>query len=292
MLSADNHGWMKDKPLEKFSLNVNDSKKMLNHLNQLSKIRMDQHTRMTFIWKENALLFIALFSKHRSKMEQFLSDLEESAVQLDKMKMRGSIFNIAGSSVGIVGGVLSIVGISLAPATVGVSLALTFAGLGLGVASSLVTGITESVNNYHCKNAQRLFQECIHNVEKIQSCLNNDVNHALFIDLFFISKDSISLAKGSKSETSPLIRSRVTLWKSELDAWQKIYDSLCIGIWRYRKSQKLLEQPFYPYKKSIIMRIWEMFIYIKNKICLKLKKIKMCIKSLYLKLLDQLDQIF
>ncbi|XP_065129895.1 apolipoprotein L2-like [Paramisgurnus dabryanus] len=370
--SAYNHGWMKDKPLEKFSLNINVSEKMLNHLNQLSKIRMDQHTRMAFILRKNALLFIGLFSKHCSSMQQFLSDLEESAVQLDRMKMGGSISTVAGSSVGIAGGVLSIVGIALAPVTVGVSLALTFAGLGLGVASgvnSLVTGITESVvNNYHYKRAQRVFQEFIRNVEKIQACLeqdcvnhveDNDVTggvigdvpnlvnegmaetaakiglqeaqnarnipmlvtdlpdigqvakgtplaltksaragfitlHALFIgiDIFFICKDGISLAKGSKSETSQLIRSRVTLWKSELDAWQKIYDSLCIGIWRYRKSQKMLEQPFYPYKKSIIMRIWEMFIYIKNKICLKLKKIKMCIKSLYLKLLDQLDQIF
>ncbi|KAL0197856.1 hypothetical protein M9458_006396, partial [Cirrhinus mrigala] len=65
--------------------------------------------------------------------------------------------------------------------------------------------------------------------------------NALFIglDVLFICKDSISLAKGSKSEISQLIRSRATLWKSELEAWQKIHDSLCIGIWRFRKSQEV-----------------------------------------------------
>ncbi|TRY87820.1 hypothetical protein DNTS_015723 [Danionella cerebrum] len=70
--------------------------------------------------------------------------------------------------------------------------------------------------------------------------------NALFIglDVFFICKDSISLAKGSKSETSQLIRSRAALWKSELDAWQKMYDSLCVGIWKFSKSQEVLEQPF------------------------------------------------
>ncbi|KAL0197857.1 hypothetical protein M9458_006397, partial [Cirrhinus mrigala] len=72
--------------------------------------------------------------------------------------------------------------------------------------------------------------------------------NALFIglDVLFICKDSISLAKGSKSEISQLIRSRATLWKSELEAWQKIHDSLCVGIWRFRKSQEVLEQLFLP----------------------------------------------
>lgn len=72
--------------------------------------------------------------------------------------------------------------------------------------------------------------------------------NALFIgiDVLFICKDSISLAKGSKSEASQLIRSRAALWKSELEAWQKIHDSLCIGIWRFRKSQEVLEQLFLP----------------------------------------------
>jgi len=72
--------------------------------------------------------------------------------------------------------------------------------------------------------------------------------NALFIglDVIFICKDSISLAKGSKSEASLLIRSRAALWKSELEAWQKIHDSLCIGIWRFRKSQEVLEQLFLP----------------------------------------------
>uniref|UniRef100_A0A672LJF4 Si:ch73-233k15.2 n=1 Tax=Sinocyclocheilus grahami TaxID=75366 RepID=A0A672LJF4_SINGR len=67
--------------------------------------------------------------------------------------------------------------------------------------------------------------------------------NALFIglDVLFICKDSISLAKGSKSEASQLIRSRAALWKSEQEAWQKIHDSLCIGIWRFRKSQEVLD---------------------------------------------------
>ncbi|KAK7167641.1 hypothetical protein R3I94_001893 [Phoxinus phoxinus] len=335
----------------KFSLNLSEDsmQKMLDHLKQLCKIRMDQNTKLTFIFQDHALHFIGLFSKCRSRMEKFLSDLEENAVQLDKMKMGASISTVAGSSVGIAGGVLSIVGLALAPVTAGVSLALTLTGVGLGVTSgvnSLVTGITEAaVNCHHGKNAQNIFQRYMDDVGKILDCLERacseermeelnvvdmlkagklvacaggvakgidvlvdtasavnvlkteeviatatkvglqeaqsarsipqlaadlpDIGqlakgtplalsksaragfitlNALFIglDIIFICKDSISLAKGSKSEASLLIRSRAALWKSELEAWQKTHDSLCIGIWRFRKSQEVLEQLFLP----------------------------------------------
>lgn len=72
--------------------------------------------------------------------------------------------------------------------------------------------------------------------------------NALFIglDVFFICKDSVCLAKGSKSEFSQLIRARAALWRTELDSWQRIYDSLCRGIWKFRKCQRILAQPFYP----------------------------------------------
>lgn len=350
--SGDVHRFKKGEPIVKFSLNLSEDSmnKMLNHLKQLCKIRMDLDTRLSLIFQEHALHFIGVFSQRRSRMEQFLSDLEESAVQLDRMKMGASISTVAGSSVGIAGGVLSIVGLALAPVTAGVSLALTLTGVGLGVTSgvnSVVTGITEAaVNSHHGKNAQSIFQRYMNDVGKILDCLEQasreerlvgldvvdlmigagkliaraggvaksidalvdaasavkvlkseeviataakvglqeaqsarsipklaadlpDIGqlakgtplalsksaragfitlNALFIgiDVLFICKDSISLARGSKSEASQLIRSRAALWKSELEAWQKIHDSLCIGIWSFRKSQEVLEQLFLP----------------------------------------------
>lgn len=310
---------------------------------------MDKYTRLTFIFQDHAQRFIGVFSQRCSRMEQFLSNLEESAVQLDRMKMGASISTVAGSSVGIAGGILSIVGLALAPVTAGVSLVLTLTGVGLGVTSgvnSVVTGITEAaVNSHHGKNAQNIFQRYMDDVSKILDCLEQasseerlegldvvdmfgagkliaraggvaksidvlvdaasavkvlkseevivtaakiglqeaqsarsipklaadlpDIGqlakgtplalsksaragfitlNALFIglDVLFICKDSISLAKGSKSEASQLIRSRAALWTCELEAWQKIHDSLCIGIWRFRKSQEVLEQLFLP----------------------------------------------
>ncbi|KAL6476136.1 hypothetical protein MHYP_G00146350 [Metynnis hypsauchen] len=113
-------------------------------------------------------------------MFQSLSDLEETAVKLDKMKKGSSIYTVTGSSVGIAGGVFSIVGLALAAITAGVSLALTLTGVGMGVTSgvnSLVTGITEmAVNIHHGENAKSIFQRFMKDVQKVQDCLEQVVS--------------------------------------------------------------------------------------------------------------------
>ncbi|XP_075884855.1 uncharacterized protein LOC142890005 isoform X2 [Nelusetta ayraudi] len=73
--------------------------------------------------------------------------------------------------------------------------------------------------------------------------------NALFIgmDVFFICKDSISLAKGEGSEESEFIRAKAKLWRSEMDSWQKIHDSLCRGRQRSVQQNNVLKSPFYPW---------------------------------------------
>ncbi|KAJ8345770.1 hypothetical protein SKAU_G00299630 [Synaphobranchus kaupii] len=307
--------------------------RMFDHLTQLTNIRLDQHFRMTFLFRGDALRFIGLFSQRSSRMRQFLEALEEGAVQLDRMKMGASISSVAGSTVGFAGGIVSIVGLALAPVTAGASLTLTLVGVGLGVTSgvnSLATGIAEiSVNSHHGKKVNEVFQSYMEDVETILECLEQAASrdmpnsvpdlldvavgvaslakttasvgkgidtlvdcasavkevkalrnapnvaadltdlgqlakgtplalgksaragfialNSIFmgLDVFFICKDSISLAKRSKSNVSKLIRGRASLWKTELDAWERIHHSLCIGIWRFRKSMEVLERPFY-----------------------------------------------
>ncbi|XP_036446348.1 uncharacterized protein LOC118821721 [Colossoma macropomum] len=322
--------------------NLKNIESMKNMIDRLSKIRMDESFRMSFLFNEKAQEFIDIYTGCRSEMFQFLSDLEGTAVQLDKMKKGSSISTVAGSSVGIAGGVLSIVGLALAPVTAGVSLALTLTGVGLGVTSgvnSLVTGITEmAVNKRHGGNAKNIFQRFMEDVQKVQDCLEKagsqcplpnldesgvalgavkvtaragtvgkgidaivdgasavkalksaanvgvqeakasrnipslaadlpDIGrlakgtplamtkaaragfitlNALFIglDLAFICKESLSLAKGKKSEASQLIRSRSALWRSELEAWDKIHDHLCEGKETFQDNLDILQQSF------------------------------------------------
>ncbi|XP_063072240.1 apolipoprotein L4-like isoform X2 [Engraulis encrasicolus] len=292
--------------------------KMMRHCRQLDIIRNDPDFRLTFLFQGSAQLFISEFRQSKGRMQDFLSDLEECARQLDNLKFRVNISSVAGSSLSIVGGILSIVGMALIPVTAGVSSVLTVAGISCGVTSgvnSLVTGVAEmTVSKKHRDRSETTFQcfmkdvqtlvVCMEKVassacpanrsEQIRALINNKGDNtvkigqaganlyrignrienvldsggvakgtslmskaarsgfialnALFIglDVLFICKDSISLSKGSKNEMAQLIRSRAALWRSELDSWEKIHDSLCRGLREFSSSQEILEQPFYP----------------------------------------------
>ncbi|XP_078808017.1 uncharacterized protein LOC111946270 isoform X3 [Oryzias latipes] len=285
--------------------------RMLDHINQLKDIRMDLDFRMVFLFQEESgSSFMKEFSERQPRMLQFLKELEENAVQLDRMNK----------------------------------------GIGMGVTSgvnSIVTTATElGVNRTHQKKASEIFQSFMEDVTKLQDCLeevsNREISklehssvdlavgvkklafkaggvcknidgivdlasaakllkseelvssaskavaqearalrsisrvasdvpdigqaavksslgmsksaragliavNALFLgmDLFFICKDSISLAKGSETEVSQFIRARAALWSSEMDSWKKIHDSLCDGQQTSGKKEALLETPFY-----------------------------------------------
>ncbi|XP_037400523.1 uncharacterized protein LOC108436656 isoform X1 [Pygocentrus nattereri] len=167
---------IQQKPSLKFTVDMRESlSNMTVLLDQLSKIRMDESFRLTYLFDEGAQEFIETYSECRPRMFQFLSDLEETAVQLDKMKKGSSISTVAGSSVGAVGSVLSIVGLALAPVTAGVSLGLTITGVGLGVTSGvngLVTGFTEhKVNKQQRKKANNIFHNFMEDVQKVLDSL-------------------------------------------------------------------------------------------------------------------------
>ncbi|XP_063759535.1 uncharacterized protein apol [Eleginops maclovinus] len=72
--------------------------------------------------------------------------------------------------------------------------------------------------------------------------------NALFLgmDIFFICKDSISLAKGSETEVSQFIRARAALLRSEVDSMQTIHDTLCEGLKIFEENKAILETPIFP----------------------------------------------
>ncbi|XP_029945429.1 apolipoprotein L2-like [Salarias fasciatus] len=154
-----------------------DIQRMLDHINQLVEIRNDPHFRMAFLFQQKpGEHFITEFKNRQPGMLTFLKELEETAVQLDRMNMGARISAVAGSSVGVVGGILSIVGLALMPITAGVSLSLILAGTGLGVTSgvnSMVTTATEmGVNNTQQKKAKNTFKSFMEDVQRLQACVD------------------------------------------------------------------------------------------------------------------------
>uniref|UniRef100_A0A3B4EK21 Apolipoprotein L n=1 Tax=Pygocentrus nattereri TaxID=42514 RepID=A0A3B4EK21_PYGNA len=142
---------------------------------ELLSFRMDESFRMSFLFHEKAQHFIDTYRECQPRMDQFLLDLEKTAVELDKMKMGSSISTVAGSSLSAIGSVLTITSLVLAPVTAGVSLVLTASGAGMWTISkviSLITGITEyAVNNHQGKKANNIFKNFMEDVQKIIDCL-------------------------------------------------------------------------------------------------------------------------
>ncbi|XP_014855643.1 PREDICTED: uncharacterized protein LOC106925701 [Poecilia mexicana] len=323
-------------------LSDDDMQKMTDQVKQLDKIRMDDDFRMMFLFQRiNYSIFVKKYNDELPEMLQFLHQIEQCAVQLDRMNKGAKISSVAGSSVGVVGGILSIVGLALIPVTFGVSAGLTIAGAAVGGTSglnSLVTTLTEvGVNNTQTKKANTAFQRFMNAVQRIQDCLEEAaklpyaevtqstknvfymagqtawksrgiekagdfivdvaavpkagkvalqegravgsvsnvasdvpeiaqaavkgplalsksaragfiVLNALFIgmDIFFITKDSVALAKGTETKVSKFLRARAALWRSEIEAWEKICNSLCNSKLTAEENRKMLEKPFYP----------------------------------------------
>ncbi|KAK7939958.1 hypothetical protein WMY93_003284 [Mugilogobius chulae] len=153
-----------------------DVQKMLENITLLQEFRQDETFRMMFLFQdEYCSSFMKVFSEAEPRMLQFLAELEDSAVQLDRMNKGARISSVTGSSVGAVGGVLSIIGLALIPVTAGASLALTLTGVGLGITSgvnSAVTTATEiGVNRTQQKRASETFQKFMEDVSNLQECL-------------------------------------------------------------------------------------------------------------------------
>ncbi|KAM6913349.1 uncharacterized protein PEZ65_013889 [Lycodopsis pacificus] len=156
-------------------LSEDDVQMMLCHIHELDEIRMNQNFRTVFLFQGEHSAFMTEFEKRHPRMLDALKDLEENAVQLDKMHFGAKISSVAGSSVGAAGGVLSIIGLALIPVTAGVSLVLTMTGVGMGITSgvnSLVTTATEiGVNNKHQKKVGEIFKSFMEDVQRLQDCL-------------------------------------------------------------------------------------------------------------------------
>uniref|UniRef100_A0A3P9JR41 Uncharacterized protein n=1 Tax=Oryzias latipes TaxID=8090 RepID=A0A3P9JR41_ORYLA len=79
-------------------------------------------------------LYNLLMMKRKESLEKGIKSFQAICAQLEKMKKTNKAMGIAGGTTGAVGGVAAVVGIALAPVTMGTSLIVT--AVGAGVAAS------------------------------------------------------------------------------------------------------------------------------------------------------------
>ncbi len=112
-------------------------------------------------------------SKHQSLTGQ-IKKLTTITDELESMHKNTTVGSLTGATMGAAGGITSIVGLALAPFTLGVSLGLTAVGGVLGVAG----GATGTICNYRNNTEQKRLRE---NIKKISSDFQNTINAMLEI---------------------------------------------------------------------------------------------------------------
>ncbi|XP_059537649.1 apolipoprotein L2-like [Myotis daubentonii] len=104
--------------------------------------------------------FMKEFPQVKQDLEERIGKLYALADEVDKVHRDCTISKVAASSTGAVSSILTIVGLSLAPVTLGASLVLSATGIGLGAAAAVTgvtTGIVEASKNASAKaKARRL----------------------------------------------------------------------------------------------------------------------------------------
>ncbi|XP_017568768.1 uncharacterized protein LOC108436658 [Pygocentrus nattereri] len=163
------------------SLSTSLSMENVSDLSQLSRIRMEESFRLTFLVNDQE--FAKTYSQHYSKMSQLLSSLENNAVGLDKIKDGYSVLTIIGSFFGILGGILSILsfftGLTIFPAAIFLTLK-RMGGL-LGIFSGifyLVTAFVDFVvNKHYVKLVNNNINDFMKHRQYIVDCLKLAASH-------------------------------------------------------------------------------------------------------------------
>lgn len=119
-------------------------------------------------------LYNLLIMKRKEPMEKTLNDFKAICEKLDKAKKTTKNMGIAGGATGAVGGVTAVVGIALAPVTMGVSLIATAVGAGIAAGAGGF-GAKAAMANKKIVNrgtVEKLVEEYKANVVDLERCLN------------------------------------------------------------------------------------------------------------------------
>uniref|UniRef100_A0A4X2K1T7 Apolipoprotein L6 n=1 Tax=Vombatus ursinus TaxID=29139 RepID=A0A4X2K1T7_VOMUR len=111
------------------------------------------------IWQDDGLsdedkIFLKEFPEKKMELEERIHSLHAVADQVDKTHKKCAITNVVADSTSVLSGVMSILGLALAPVTVGGSLILSASGIGLGAVAAITT-LSSSVIEHASNSAAR-----------------------------------------------------------------------------------------------------------------------------------------
>ena len=126
-----------------------DADELHNYLNELKRALVEEDQERLPKEQLDRRRFLNKFPRVKRQLEEFIGKFHELAGKIEKVHKGCTISNVMAHSTGAVSGILTIVGLALAPVTMGASVVLLATGIGLGAAAtvtSVSTSIIEHVN--------------------------------------------------------------------------------------------------------------------------------------------------
>ena len=115
-----------------------------NYLNELKRALVEDDKERLSKEQLDRRRFLNKFRRVKWQLEECISKFHELADKVEKVHKGCTISNVLVHSTGAVSGILTIVGLALAPVTMGASVVLLATGIGLGVAAG-VTSVSTSI---------------------------------------------------------------------------------------------------------------------------------------------------
>ncbi|XP_065795003.1 apolipoprotein L2-like [Muntiacus reevesi] len=131
----------------KAGLSRKDEAALHKYLNELKGDLIEKDQEMLTKEELDRRRFLRKFPRVKQQLEERIGKLHELADKLDKDHKECTIFKVMVHTTGVASGALTLLGLALAPVTVGGSLALSGAGLGLGAAAAGATVSTSYKEN-------------------------------------------------------------------------------------------------------------------------------------------------
>uniref|UniRef100_A0A8C9DS20 Apolipoprotein L5 n=1 Tax=Prolemur simus TaxID=1328070 RepID=A0A8C9DS20_PROSS len=135
-----------EKIMEKSDLESEEAS-MLHHVLLEELMRRESESMPSGNLSEEEKRFLSYFPLKKYQLEKNMRELNTIADQVDMTHKKVTKANLVASSSGAVSGVMSILGFALAPVTVGGSLVLSAAGVGLGAAAAITKVLTNALEN-------------------------------------------------------------------------------------------------------------------------------------------------
>ncbi|XP_027397583.1 apolipoprotein L3-like isoform X1 [Bos indicus x Bos taurus] len=126
------------------SLSREDTDELHNYLNELERVLVEEDQERLSKEQLDRRRFLNKFPRVKRQLEEFIGKFHELADKVEKVHKGCTISNVMAHSTGAVSGILTIVGLALAPVTMGASVALLATGIGLGAAAG-VTSVSTSI---------------------------------------------------------------------------------------------------------------------------------------------------